>query len=225
MPSARMVLAWAVCDGTLLLVCKLAHIDDDQALPWLLSIEMILRIVVLFGFVAVFRRRGIDWRQAVGLRRHSPFRAIILGGISFLATLPPLAVVFVVCTQLCRWLGIDDTPQPIADLLTTSDSVVVVGLIVVFAVAVAPMFEEFFFRGFAYPALKQRWGTWRALAIVSAVFALIHLHIPSMGPLFALAIGLGLSYELTGTLLAPITMHALFNGANVAMALYVRAHS
>jgi membrane protease YdiL (CAAX protease family) len=101
----------------------------------------------------------------------------------------------------------------------------VVVSIVAFAVAVAPVFEEFFFRGFAYPALKQRWGTWRALVIVSAAFAAIHLHVPSLGPLFALAIGLGLSYEFTGSLLAPITVHALFNTVNVGMLLYVRAHS
>jgi uncharacterized protein len=87
------------------------------------------------------------------------------------------------------------------------------------------VFEEFFFRGFAYPALKQRWGAGKALIAVSIVFALVHLHVPSMGPLFALALGLGLGYELTGSLLTPIIMHALFNTANVALLLYVRAHS
>ena len=70
-------------------------------------------------------------------------------------------------------------------------------LIAVFAIVVAPVFEEFFFRGFAYPVLKQRWGTLGALLVVSAVFAVIHFHLPSLGPLFALAVGLGLAYELT----------------------------
>ena len=87
------------------------------------------------------------------------------------------------------------------------------------------MLKSFFFRGFAYPGLKQRWGTWPALVIVSAAFAAIHLHLPSLGPLFALAMGLGLSYEFTGSLLAPITLHALFNATNVGMLLYVRVHS
>ena len=106
-----------------------------------------------------------------------------------------------------------------------TQALIVVALIVIFAIIVAPVCEELFFRGFAYPALKQRWGIWVALTTVSAAFAVIHLHLPSLGPLFALAIGLGLSYELTGSLLAPITMHALFNAANVAVLLYVRAHS
>jgi membrane protease YdiL (CAAX protease family) len=220
-----LVLVWVVCEGTVLGAFKLTHVDQDGALPWLLFLEMLLRIVFLFGFVAVFRRRGIDWRQAVGLRRKPPLHAIAFGGIFFLAMLPPLAVVFPVCAELCRYLGIKDTPQDVADLLATSDSTLVVVLIIVFAIAVAPIFEEFFFRGFAYPALKQRWGTWRALVIVSAAFAAIHLHVPSLGPLFTLAIGLGLSYEFTGSLLAPITMHALFNAVNVGMLLYVRSQS
>jgi hypothetical protein len=220
-----LVLVWTVCDGTFLLVLKLAHIDQDDALPWLLALEMVLRVAFLFGFIAVFRRRGIDWQQAFGLRRKPPLRAIGSGGIFFLAILPPLAVVFPVCAKICQMFGIKDTPQDVADLLANSDSTLVVILIVAFAIAVAPIFEEFFFRGFAYPALKQRWGTWQALVIVSAVFAAIHLHLPSLGPLFVLAIGLGLAYELTGSLLAPITMHALFNAVNVGMLLYVRAHS
>ncbi len=219
------VLVWVVCEGIFLLALKIAHVDQDSALPWLLALEMVLRVVFLFGFVALFRRRGVDWRQAFGLRRQRPLHAIAFGAMFFLAILPPLAVVFPVCAKLCQWFGIKDTPQDVADLLANSDSTVVVVLIVAFAVAVAPVFEEFVFRGFAYPALKQRCGTWCALLIVSAVFAAIHLHLPSFGPLFALAVGLGLAYEFTGSLLAPITMHALFNAANVGMLLYVRAHS
>src|SRR4029077_20014426 len=144
--------------------------------------------------------------------------------IFFLAMLPPLAVVFPLSAKICHLFGIKDSPQDVADLLATSDSTLMVVFIAAFAVAVAPVFEEFFFRGFAYPTLKQRWGAWRALMIVSALFTAVPFHVPSMGPLFSLAIGLGLAYELTGSLLAPITMHALFNATNVAMLLYVRAH-
>jgi membrane protease YdiL (CAAX protease family) len=220
-----LVLAWVACEGTVLGVLKLAHVDQEDAMPWLLVLEMLLRVVFLLGFVVFFRRRSIDWRQAVGLRRKSPWRAIAFGGVFFLAMIPLLAVVFPVSAKICHLFGIKDTPQDVADLLANSDSTFVVVAIVAFAIAVAPVFEEFFFRGFAYPALKQRWGTWRALLIVSAAFAAIHLHVPSLGPLFALAIGLGLSYEFTGSILAPITVHALFNAVNVGMLLYIRAQS
>ena len=222
--TAALVLVLVAGDATVALVFKLAHQNDDTTLPWLLGVDILLRVAILIGFVAFFRRRRIDWRQALGLRCNSPLRSVGLGAAFFLAILPPLAAVFTIYANLCRLVGIRDEPQPISDLLTTSDSMIVVVLIAAFAVTIAPVFEEFFFRGFAYPTLKQRWGAWRALLIVSALFTVIHLHVPSMGPLFALAIGLGLAYELTGSLLAPITMHALFNATNVAMLLYVRAH-
>ena len=93
-----------------------------------------------------------------------------------------------------------------------------------FALAIAPVFEEVFFRGLAYPALKQRLGPARALVLVSAAFALVHFHAPSVVPLFALSLALGLAYEYTGSLLTPIAIHALFNATNVLTLLYVRNH-
>jgi membrane protease YdiL (CAAX protease family) len=222
--TGLLILVLGAVEAIVMLVIRFARVDEAVALPWLLGMDMLLRLVVLFGFVELFRRRRIDWAAALGLRREPPLRALGLGAVFFLAVLPPLAVVFTVYSKLCQLVGIKDEPQPISDVLVTSDSMIVVALIVLFAIVVAPVCEELFFRGFAYPALKQRWGIWVALTTVSAAFAVIHLHLPSLGPLFALAIGLGLSYELTGSLLAPITMHALFNAANVAVLLYVRAH-
>ena len=225
--TATSALVFVLLAGELVvtLTFHLMHWNQDGAVPWLLAVGMTLRVAVLFGFVFYFRQRGIDWRRALGLRGAWPARAIGCGATLFLAVLPPLWAAFAVSSQFCRWLGIREEPQDVSTLLATSGSVAVVVLIAVFAIAIAPVFEEFFFRGFAYPVLKQRWGTLKALMVVSAAFAAIHLHLPSLGPLFALAVGLGLAYELTGSLLAPITMHVLFNAANVLMILYVRAHS
>src|ERR1700722_4733981 len=44
-----LALVWTVCDGTFLLALKLAHIDQDDAVPWLLALEMVLRVAFLFG--------------------------------------------------------------------------------------------------------------------------------------------------------------------------------
>jgi membrane protease YdiL (CAAX protease family) len=97
-------------------------------------------------------------------------------------------------------------------------------LLTVFALTVAPVVEEIYFRGLAYPALKQRLGPDRALLIVSAVFALVHPHLPSLLPLFGLALGLGVAYEISGSLLAPITVHVLFNAVSIGLLWYVRLH-
>jgi membrane protease YdiL (CAAX protease family) len=222
--TGALILVFVAGNGLLALGLKFARVDELSTMPWLLVMNMLLYFVSLLGFGGFFRQRRVDWRQALGFRRESPSGAMAFGGLFFLAVLPPLLGTFAIYEKLCRLVGIQNTPQPIVDLFATSDSMVVVGLVSAFAITVAPVFEEFFFRGFAYPALKQRWGTWKALVIVSVVFALIHQHVPSIGPLFTLAVGLGLAYELTGSLLTPITMHALFNATNVALLLYVRAH-
>jgi membrane protease YdiL (CAAX protease family) len=62
------------------------------------------------------------------------------------------------------------------------------------------------------------------LVIVSAAFAVSHWHGPSLLPLFVLALGFGLAYELTGSLLAPIIMHAFFNSTMIIQLFYQRAH-
>lgn len=223
--TSVLVFVFAMGNGLLMLGLNLAHIDESEAASWFLAVNMFLYAASLLGFVGFFRQRRIDWRQEFGFRRGSRLGATAFGGLLFFAALPPLAGVFAVYQMLCRLVGVVNSPQPIVEQFITANSAIAVGLISAFAIAVAPVFEEFFFRGFAYPALKQRWGTWKALVIVSAAFALVHLHPPSLGPLFALALGLGVAYELTGSLLTPITMHALFNATNVAMLLYVRAHS
>ena len=147
-------------------------------------------------------------------------------GVVFgLGSLPPVGAMLAASEAVCRRLGFEPSDQPIAELFAGTDSTMMVIALTLFALVVAPAFEEFFFRGFAYPALKQRFGTVRALAIVSAAFAASHLHAPSFVPLFVLAIGLGLAYELTGSLLCPVTMHAVFNGVMVARLFYERIHS
>jgi membrane protease YdiL (CAAX protease family) len=200
-----------------------------------LGVEMLFRTGLLVALVAYFRHRQQDWIQALGLadrsrpeglpavagRSHIP---VLQGAFLFVGIFPALAVLVVVQERLCQAVGLKIKPQAIANLFIATDSLAVVYLLTVFAVVVAPVFEEILFRGLAYPVLKQRFGTARALVAVSAVFALIHFHLPSVVPLFALAVALALAYELTGSLLASITMHALFNATSVAMLLYVRSH-
>jgi membrane protease YdiL (CAAX protease family) len=115
------------------------------------------------------------------------------------------------------------TPQSMVQWLLTTNSLPLKVVLAVFAVTAAPLWEETFFRGLAYPALKQRWGMAIAMTVTSLLFAVIHFHLPSLPLLLALAVGLTLAYEYTGSLLTPIAMHALFNLLNVVAILLYRA--
>ncbi|HEX2436072.1 MAG TPA: CPBP family glutamic-type intramembrane protease [Solirubrobacterales bacterium] len=82
-------------------------------------------------------------------------------------------------------------------------------------VAVAPLSEEIFFRGFMYGGLRRRLPVWVAAVISGVVFGLVHYTGPdSIGvvpQLAVLGILLAWLYERTGSLWPPILLHLLNN--------------
>jgi membrane protease YdiL (CAAX protease family) len=71
-----------------------------------------------------------------------------------------------------------------------------------------------------YPWIKKAGFPKLAFVGTSLVFAIIHLNLMTLLPLFVLALILTGLYEKTNNLLAPIAGHALFNAVNLVM-LYV----
>ena len=87
------------------------------------------------------------------------------------------------------------------------------------AVLRAPIVEELVFRG-----LFQSWfnmfTAWPAILSASIVFAAVHSSAwPDPIPLVLVGVMLGLAFQRTRNLLAPIVAHALFNGVMTAVAL------
>lgn len=88
------------------------------------------------------------------------------------------------------------------------------------AVVIAPVLEEFLFRGFLYPVLRQRIGMHAAVIGNSLLFALVHANLAGFLGLFVLSCGLTLSYEFSKSIWTPILIHGLFNLISV-VALFV----
>jgi membrane protease YdiL (CAAX protease family) len=84
-------------------------------------------------------------------------------------------------------------------------------------VCVAPVAEEFFFRGFFYRALRSRWSVLGAAAIDGLLFGVIHYDFTGVDallilpPLGILGFIFCLVYERTGSIYPTIAMHALNN--------------
>jgi membrane protease YdiL (CAAX protease family) len=90
----------------------------------------------------------------------------------------------------------------------------------IFAVVIAPVAEEFIFRGILFPFIRQLGHKKSAWLGVSFLFALIHHNLATFAPLFALALALTWLYQKTDCLLAPIVAHSLFNTANLLLLFY-----
>ncbi|MHB1293611.1 MAG: CPBP family intramembrane glutamic endopeptidase [Anaerolineae bacterium] len=84
-------------------------------------------------------------------------------------------------------------------------------LALVLGAVVAPFAEEVFFRGFLYGGLRQRWGVVWALIATSAIFAVVHVTLGVLPPIFVMGALFALLYEFTGSVWPCIGLHAAIN--------------
>jgi membrane protease YdiL (CAAX protease family) len=118
-------------------------------------------------------------------------------------------------------LGCPPENQRAVELLLNAKSPWLRLYLAFFAMVLAPVAEEFIFRGVLYPFVKQLGSPRAALFGVSALFAAIHFDAGTFVPLFALALALTWLYEKTDNLLAPIAAHSLFNATNLVALLFL----
>jgi membrane protease YdiL (CAAX protease family) len=218
----ELFVAGGVATGAFLTVAVVGSILHLR-LPVLLTVLGLTELTLLGVFALCLRLERIKARDAFGLTDAPVMRAVVMGMVFFLAVQPPLMALASLRDAIYQAFHLKMTSQDIVQMLMASRSAYMTMVIIAFALVVAPLCEETFFRGLAYPAFKQRWGAPVAMAAASALFALIHFHVPSLPLLFLLGLGLTFSYEYTGNLLTPITMHALFNLLNLAVLLAYRA--
>lgn|GEM_PF-618525 len=125
----------------------------------------------------------------------------------------PLALAAVYAVSVVHDLVVHPEQQDIISEFPRSE--MGVGLFILVAVIMAPLFEEIVFRGFLFRGFANSWG-WIWGAVASAcVFGLAHLQFDVFIPLAALGFALAWVYKRTGSLWTSITMHALFNGIAV----------
>ena len=183
--------------------------------------QMLLGLFCLQGAVLaltwrMLRQQKISWDAAFGFSNHW-VKAIIFGII--------IAVIFLglgdILQMLCHsilsspYSPIKPVEQQAVETLravTSWGARIVAGFC---TVVLAPVGEEFLFRGIIYPTIKKAGFPNLAIWITSIAFATIHLNVETFLPLLVLALLLILLYEKTNNLLAPITAHAVFNGAQL----------
>jgi membrane protease YdiL (CAAX protease family) len=179
-------------------------------------IQIVMALTQACVLVAFLRfARGFDPVELFGLRNLPVSKAVSYA----LAAIAPIMVVVVVVnlgsTELLNGVWPDASPQDIVKAFETTGSVAARILMSFAAIIVAPLTEELLFRGLIYGVVKRFTDSWFAAIVSSLLFATVHLHVGSFIPLWALAMLLVAAYELTGCLLVPMLIHALFNGVMV----------
>lgn len=172
--------------------------------------------LLLVTWLFVLRPRALAGLPSfIGSDVPKAIRSGIGGGV--LAWFGTMAVSAVVVLVL-ELVGVTPEPQPAEQAIARVEP----WLVVVAIVILAPIAEEVFFRGVVYNAwLRERGPRW-ALIGSSALFAVIHASLVVILPIFLLGLVLAWVYRRTGSILAPIFLHATFNGMSVGLALLDR---
>ena len=188
--------------------------NADMIVGVVLSTGMLL--LIMAAIVGSLKLRHVPWLQACGLERIDAVKVFAQALLLLLLAFPLIYAALAMTRILLAGSGYqEDAPQELVRFLAASGSGATRAVVAFSAVCIAPFQEEFIFRGFIYGVARRYGGPVPGMLVNATLFAGIHLHAPSFGPLFVLAVCLTLAYEWTGSLYVPITMHALFNAFSV----------
>jgi membrane protease YdiL (CAAX protease family) len=172
--------------------------------------------IVLIGFF--LREHQTGWPEAFGFSRNWP-RAVPLGLLVACVFLPVgyelQRASATVMAHLPFWHFKPEEQLPVQTLrAATSWGQRLAGGGI--TIVLAPLAEEFLFRGVLYPWIRQAGFPRLALWGTALVFAAMHAHAASFVPLFLFGLVLTVLYLHTGNLLASIAAHSLFNALGFA---------
>lgn len=165
--------------------------------------------------LALLIARGLNINTLFGLNRMGLFRAIGAAAGLILLLLPMFVVVTAIAYQLLDGQAEQQELVKIYQRAAKSGNRDIIWQVMFAAVFIAPITEEFLFRGYFYPVLKRSFGALPAALFVSVLFGLIHNNALGMPGLTLLALALTLAYEWSGSIVLPVFMHACFNGISL----------
>jgi membrane protease YdiL (CAAX protease family) len=174
--------------------------------------NFLFTLFIVFFVAAFLKLRGFDLDALAGFSKTSLKRALSTAVVLLLAAMP-LILFAEALTQ--NFLGGESSKQEIVDLFNSSRTIEQRVTIIVLAVVVAPISEEFIFRFFIYGVLRRYFGIAVGLVVNALLFAAAHSHLPSAAPLFVLGTCFTLAYEWSGSILVSMAMHALFNSTQL----------
>ena len=200
------------------------------------SLMMLLPLSALFWPIL----RGVPLSEMLddlGLRLRNPLVEMLAGFVAYLALLPVMLAGFVCTLILVVIMGlIQSSPEvgefapngishPIVNGAFGSDAMATILTLFFIASVLAPLTEEIMFRGVLYRSLRdQTRRSARVMSVIlaalisSLIFAAIHPQgIVGIPVLTVLAFGFCMVRQWRGSLVAPITMHAIHNGLTLCI--------
>jgi membrane protease YdiL (CAAX protease family) len=211
-----------ICFSIALLTANVLHhfhvrgFQGDEDFGIILCATLGFQGATWFLIPILLRLNEIKLSEMFGLNFRNFFRAPAMA-VAVVVIALGLEFVYEIILQKIGW---QPKPQSAVELLNNAPLWPTGIYLAFFAVVLAPVAEEFIFRGVLFPFIKNLGFPRIAWIGVSLLFALIHNDAAIFIPLFVLALMLTWLYEKTENLLAPVLAHALFNTTNLVMLIH-----
>jgi membrane protease YdiL (CAAX protease family) len=205
-------------------VLALVRDNEDLAIAIASPVQALATLGVL---VAWLQNSHPGWAAVINFRPRVGFLREFATSFGFgLILYPAIAfAVGTVVTVVLELLSNDNAitpPEQVPEGLPTAGVVATV----IYAIVIAPIAEEFFFRGVLFRSVRDRYGIWPGLLATGFAFSLVH-YIPDawentmllIGVMFFNGMALAWWYERRGTIVASIAAHMAFNVIGVAFLL------
>ena len=178
--------------------------------------------VVSVIFIFLLLRYFDEEPRKLGISFERPGRNILVGLAGEFMVYPLFLLSGIVVYYIARFLEKTPTPQePIRIFMEFKEQGgIFFYFYIVFVILIGPVCEELIFRGFMQNALRRYAGGRGAIIASSLIFAVLHLNVYSMLPIFCLGLFLGYVFERTRNLLAPISLHCLHNLLAISAAFF-----
>ncbi len=192
---------------------------------WLATI--IITLILLFSFC--------EWKYKTLFKEiwknssSSIARDLGIGAFTWILAFPLVGAISQLCDLLVLiFFGEQAYEQTAVEYLKKSmDSPLLLTIALSGIMVIAPLFEEFLFRGVLLTWFKKHLGPQVAILLSALLFACFHFstaqkfgNISVVASLFILGCFLGFLYEKQRSLFAPIALHATFNGISTLRIMF-----
>lgn len=191
-------------------------VTDALTDPLTLAV-MLAGMQLALGFIGIRQiraanRSGLQHPPGVRADRRRAISLGVVGGVTMIG----LGIAYAMGLETL--LG-HSAPSPWDEIQKLSGEAKVVLLL--FGAVGAPVAEELFFRGFLFSLFQREGYPWSGMLFSSALFAAIHFSDPYNIPgILLFGFVLAWLYRQTGSLVAPITAHAVNNGSALAFMMF-----
>ncbi len=185
--------------------------------------QLLLNSAIFVAYAAcatgiLMSKYDLNLDDVFGVRAEPLVELLPIAFIIGVSIVPVMLLLQMGCVYLLKQLNISIETQQSIQTLKSFDTPTEIALFSIMPVLQAPLVEEILFRGILFPVMRFSAPRWLAYFIPALLFAVVHLSLLNLAPLFVLALFLAWQYEKTGNLLCPIMTHAGFNLCNILIA-------